>query len=166
MPQHFKYKTEVMKPVLTMILALLTISCTASSTEDGETITSGNDSGNDNAQATKMKITIGTTVFIATLNDNPSADAFIARLPLTINMTELNNNEKYYDLSTNLPTNASIGGNIKVGDLMLHGNNVLVLFYKSFNTSYSYTKLGYIDNPKGFAATLGAENVAVKFEKN
>jgi len=81
-------------------------------------------------------------------------------------MTELNNNEKYYDLPTNLPTNASVGGNIKVGDLMLYGNNTLVLFYESFDTSYSYTKLGYVDNPTGLAAALGNGNVVVKFENN
>ena len=74
-------------------------------------------------------------------------------------------NEKYYDLPNALPTNAKAGGNIKAGDLMLYGNNVLVLFYKDFNTSYSYTKLGYIDNPAGLAAALGSGNVNVTFEK-
>ncbi|ACU05362.1 cyclophilin-like fold protein [Pedobacter heparinus] len=115
---------------------------------------------------TKMKITIGSSVFTATLYDNPTATAFKARLPLTINMTELNGNEKYYDFPSPLPTNASVGGNIKVGDLMLYGNNVLVLFYKNFNTSYSYTKLGYVDNPTGLAISLGTGNVVLKFENN
>jgi len=53
-----------------------------------------------------------------------------------------------------------------VGDLMLYGNNTLVLFYESFNSSYSYTKLGYVDNPTGLAAALGNGNVVVKFENN
>ena len=81
-------------------------------------------------------------------------------------MTELNGNEKYYDFPSALPTNASVGGDIKAGDLMLYGSNVLVLFYKNFNTSYSYTKLGYVDNPTGLAQALGAGNVIVKFENN
>jgi hypothetical protein len=115
---------------------------------------------------TKMKITIGSSVFTATLYDNPTTTAFKARLPLTINMTELNGNEKYYDFPSPLPINASVGGNIKVGDLTLYGNNVLVLFYKNFNTSYSYTKLGYVDNPTGFGTALGGGNVVVKFENN
>lgn len=126
--------------------------------------TTGNE--NDNTSTTKMKITIGTAVFTATLYDNPSAVSFKARLPITIDMTELNGNEKYYDFPSPLPTNASVGGDIKVGDLTLYGNNVLVLFYKSFNTSYSYTKLGYVDNPTGLAAVLGKGNVVVKFENN
>jgi hypothetical protein len=115
---------------------------------------------------TKMKITIGSSVFTAVLYNNPSATAFKTQLPLTINMTELNGNEKYYDFPSPLPTNAIVGGNIKVGDLTLYGNNVLVLFYKNFNTSYSYTKLGYVDNPTGLAQALGAGNVIVKFENN
>jgi hypothetical protein len=59
-----------------------------------------------------------------------------------------------------------VGGNIKEGDLTLYGNNTLVLFYKSFNTSHSYTKLGYVDNPAGLAAALGNGKVVVKFENN
>jgi len=113
-----------------------------------------------------VKITVGTDVFTATLYDNPSAIAFRARLPFTINMTELNGNEKYYDFADPLPTSASVGGNIKVGDLTLYGNNTLVLFYKNFSTSYTYTKLGYVDNPTGLATALGNGNALVKFEYN
>ena len=29
---------------------------------------------------------------------------------------------------------------------MLYNDNCIVLFYKSFDTEYSYTKLGHIDN--------------------
>lgn len=118
----------------------------------------------NNTSTNKMKITIGTAVFTATLFDNPSANALRAMFPIEINMTELNNNEKYYDLPNHLPANTSIGGDIKAGVLTLYGNNTLVLFYKSFNTSYSYTKLGYIDNPTGLSSALGNGNAVVKFE--
>ena len=82
-------------------------------------------------------------------------------LPLTINMTEFNGNEKYFRLSKNLPTNESNPGTIKSGDLMLYGANTFVLFYESFSTSYSYTKLGKISNTTGLAAALGTGNVTV-----
>lgn len=156
-----------LKSLITVIVVLFAFSfCTASCSKDDETIsTQNNSNGNDNISTTKMKITIGTAVFTATLYDNSSATAFKAMLPLTIDMTELNGNEKYYDLPKALPTNAKAGGDIKAGDLMLYGNNVLVLFYKNFNTSYSYTKLGYVYNPAGLATALGSENVIVKFEK-
>ncbi len=116
-------------------------------------------------RTTKMKIAIGSAVFAATLYENPTTKELIAQLPFTLDMTELNGNEKYYDLPNAFPTNPKAGGNIKAGDLMLYEKNVLVLFYKDFNTSYHYTKLGYIDHPNGLAAALGSENVTVKFEK-
>lgn len=157
-----------MKSLITIVAVLFTFSCcTAScSKEDERNSIENNGSANTNPSSTKMKITIGTAVFTATLYENPSATAFKALLPLTINMTELNNNEKYFDLPNPLPTNASVGGAIKNGDLMLYGSNTLVLFYKNFNTSYRYTKLGNIDNATGLAEALGNGNVVVKFEKN
>ncbi len=153
---------------LIAVLTLFTFSFgTASCSKDDDKMpTENNGDGNINPSTTKMKITIGTAVFTATLYDNPSANAFKASLPLSINMTELNGNEKYYDLPNPLPTNASAGGDLKVGDLMLYGNNVLVLFYKNLNTTYNYTKLGYLDNPNGLASALGAGNITVKFEIN
>jgi hypothetical protein len=156
------------KFLITAIAVLFALTfCMASCSKDDETTsTQNNDNGNINPSTTKMKITIGTAVFTATLYDNPSANVFKASLPLSINMTELNGNEKYYDLPNPLPTNPSAGGDLKVGDLMLYGNNVLVLFYKNLNTTYNYTKLGYLDNPNGLASALGAGNITVKFEIN
>ena len=52
----------------------------------------------------------------------------------------------------------------KNGDLMLYGSKTLVLFYQSFSTSYSYTKLGAIDDATGLATALASGNVAVTFE--
>ena len=123
-------------------------------------------SSNDisNTDTMKLKITIGTNTFTATVHNNATATAFIAKLPLTINMTELNGNEKYFDLPNNLPTNASKPGTIQTGDIMLYGSNTLVLFYETFSTSYNYTRIGRIDNPSGLADALGSANKTVKFE--
>ena len=112
----------------------------------------------------KLKITIGSNTFIATLYNNETVTAFKTRLPLTINMKELNANEKYFDLPKGLPANALNPGTIQAGDLMLYGSNTLVLFYKTFSTSYNYTRLARINNPSGLAAALGSGNITVKFE--
>jgi hypothetical protein len=116
------------------------------------------------ADTMKIKITIGDKFFTSTVHNNATTTALKAKLPLTINMKELNGNEKYFDLPDNLPANASNPGTIQIGDLMLYGSNTLVLFYKSFSTSYNYTRLARIDNPSGLAAALGSDNVTVKFE--
>ena len=112
----------------------------------------------------RLIVKIGAKTFDATLLDNPTATAFKALLPLTINMKELNGNEKYADLSKKLVTHASNPAAIETGDIMLYGSNTIVVFYKSFSTSYSYTKLGYINNITGFAEAVGSGNVTVTFE--
>jgi len=123
-----------------------------------------NGNNNPNPTANKMIIKIGTSTFTATLNDNATATAFKALLPLTLNMQDLNSNEKYFDFSAGLPTNASNPGTIQTGDLMLYGSKTLVLFYKSFSTTYNYTRLGRINDTTGLAAALGSGNVRVTFE--
>jgi hypothetical protein len=119
---------------------------------------------NANPVGDKMKIKIGTSTFNATLYDNATATAFKAILPITIKMNELNGNEKYVDLSRDLPTNASNPGTIQAGDLMLYGFSTLVLFYKTFSTTYNYTKIGRVDNVTALAAAVGSGNVTVTFE--
>lgn len=111
-----------------------------------------------------MKIKIGNSSFTATLYDNATATVFKSLLPLTVSMAELNGNEKYVDLPGSLPTNASNPGTIQNGDLMLYGSATLVLFYKTFPTSYTYTRLGRIEDVTGLVAALGSGNVTVTFE--
>ena len=112
----------------------------------------------------KIQIKIGEKTFTATVIDSPTAKAFKALLPLTLNMNELNSNEKYADLTMSLPVNTSVPASIQVGDLMIYGSRTLVLFYKGFSTSYSYTKIGKIDDVTGLLAALGNGDVTVSFE--
>ena len=108
-----------------------------------------------------MKITIDNELYIINLEENETVSAFINLLPIEFNMNELNGNEKYYYLDKELPTNSINVKHINKGDVMLYGNNCLVIFYKSFDTTYSYTKIGHIDNLKD----LDSNNIKVKIEK-
>ncbi|MBS4834193.1 MAG: hypothetical protein K1W07_00535 [Parabacteroides distasonis] len=60
-----------------------------------------------------------------------------------------------------IATNTFRPGIIHTGDLLLWGANTVVLFYETFSSSYSYTRLGKIENPAGLADVLGRGNVRV-----
>lgn len=113
----------------------------------------------------KITVRIGDKSFSAKLYDNETALDFADMLPLTLDMNELNGNEKYYYLKHSLPTDSSNAGKINNGDIMLYGNNCLVLFYDSFSTQYSYTKIGRIENPTELADAVGKDNITIIFEK-
>ncbi|MES2140174.1 MAG: cyclophilin-like fold protein [Bacteroidota bacterium] len=119
---------------------------------------------NQIAGSMKIKISVGNKVFTVTLENNPTAIAFKAKLPLKVDMSELHSNEKYFDLPSNLPSDPSNPKTIHTGDLMLYGSNTLVLFYKTFPTSYNYTMLGRIDNPLVLEDAFGSGSVTVTFE--
>lgn len=117
-------------------------------------------------EESRMWMTIGEHRFAITLADTEAARAFVALLPLSINMADLHRNEKYAELPQSLPTNASRPGTIHNGDLMLYGSRTLVVFYLTFSSSYSYTRLGRVDNPSDLAHVLGSNGVHIEFFKD
>ena len=97
--------------------------------------------------ATKMKLIVGEKTFIATLADTPSAKAFVAKLPLTLNMSDYGGFEKIANVGT-LPSADRRENSLGLGDLMLYSSNTLVLFYANHG-GYSYTRIGKIENTDG-----------------
>lgn len=89
-----------------------------------------------------LRVTVGGQTFLARLYDSGAARALAERLPLTLEMSEMNGNEKYCYLDDGLPTDSRVPSQIRAGDLMLYGADCLVLFYESFSTTYRYTPLG------------------------
>ena len=149
-----------MKPFfLLSFLAVSLISCASCNKK-----VSPGDNNNNPPTGSKIRIRIGNSTFTATLHNNATATELRALLPVTVEMVELNGNEKYAELSRSLTTAASNPGTIHNGDLMLYGSSTLVLFYKAFSTSYNYTKLGRIDDVTGLDTALGTGNVTVVFE--
>lgn len=118
------------------------------------------------AQQSYMNSKIDNIIFKVVLEENKTVDALVQKLPITLEMSDLNNNEKYCYLDFTLPTDAKSVKNIKKGDIMLFGNSCLVIFYKSFTTSYSYTKIGHIENPADIETALGKKDIKVILTEN
>jgi len=108
-----------------------------------------------------LKLKIGEHTFRAKLYANASTLALQKRLPLTLNMHDLHSNEKYFHFSQALPSSPASIHTLHTGDLMLWQDTIFVLFYKTFSTSYMYTKLGYLEDTTKLQEALGKSNVIV-----
>lgn len=152
--------------VIYLVLGIVLISgCQKSTTNDINTTTNNKKEVIEEKTVEEFNniitITINDRIFKATLVDNETSRELIKRLPLELTMNDLNENEKYIYLDNSFPTQTLSPKQVQAGDIMLYGDNCLVIFYKSFDTSYSYTKIGHIDN----LPDLGKDEIAVKFEK-
>lgn len=120
-------------------------------------------SDSDKKAGTSVTLNVNRQSFQVVFYNNKTANAFLEKMPMTLNMKELNGNEKYHFFDTEFPTNEKSPGKISAGDIMLYGSDCLVTFYKSHSTSYQYTPVGKIDNASGFAKAVGNGNVTIKF---
>ena len=111
----------------------------------------------------KMIIEIGGKHFTATLEDNKAADTLAEMMqedPVTVQMSDYGGFEKVGDLGTELLT-SNRQTTTQAGDIVLYQGNQIVIFYGS--NSWSYTRLGRIDDLTGWEAALGDGDVTVTF---
>ena len=150
----------------------ITLSVTACTTDEEivkpntsiKTENSNDEVFSENNTMQTIEIIINDEVFTAEIYDNETAKAFTSMLPITVNMQDLNNNEKYCYLSDSLVTNTFYPEQIHTGDLMLYNSNCLVLFYENFSTSYGYTAIGKINDVTGLKQAVGNGNIQITFE--
>lgn len=131
--------------------------------ENGREDDAGEGGGTDRPEEKAMTIhvSVGGKVFKADIEANETGKAFLAKLPLSLDMSELNGNEKYcYGVS--LPRADKHFDSIAAGDLMLYSGSCIVLFYGPAG-GYSYTRIGRIQDIGGLAAALGRGSVTVTF---
>jgi hypothetical protein len=126
---------------------------------DGNVVTDGE-------TINEITIRINDKSYIVRMDVNDAAQEFARSTPFELPMVELNGNEKYYRGADTLVTDAHRMTSVKTGDLMLYEDNCIVLFYKDFETDYSYTRLGWVYDAEDLAETLGDGNVNVIFTKN
>lgn len=163
--------------VIVSVCVLLLSGCAASSKNGEQESSVYQSSGTSsesyiNAESTpteknemsEMKIIINGAEFTAKFSSTKAAEEFKDMLPLTLDMSELNGNEKYFYLDNSLSAKSENIGQINCGDIMLYGSSCVVLFYESFSTSYAYTRIGHIENPDGLKSAVGSGSVTVEFK--
>lgn len=134
------------------------------SVEGGEVMGAGQSASSSEALPTRVRISFDGGSATVQLADTDAARTFAALLPVTLEMGDLNGNEKYVYLDAALPASASAPGAVAAGDLMLYGDDCVVLFYESFATPYSYTRIGQVDDFSAIASMAGVGSVSVAFE--
>lgn len=118
----------------------------------------------ENPIATGMELVVDDRVFSVTMEDNETVREFLTLLPIDITMKDLNTNgvyEKYYYMDEHLDIAPKVAGTIEKGDIKIFRDDCIVIFYETFSSNYSYTKLGKADDPDGLAQALGEGDVRV-----
>ncbi len=186
---RLRHKEEIMKYAVgffnAVLLCLLLISCgsvqSISESTQASIITentiygyTGEDDGkmlkanetqamsSADAESIKIRISVNGKEFLADLYQTKTAEELKNRLPITLEMNELNGNEKYSYLPESLTTDSYRPDKINSGDIMLYGSDCLVLFYECFDTSYSYTKIGRIEDTDGLVEAVGNGKCSVE----
>lgn len=111
-----------------------------------------------------VHITVGNRVFAAKFHDNPSARAIAGQMPFTLDMGDYARQEKVTELDFELPAAPTESpATVRSGELYLWSGNQFVLFYTTFSNSYSYVRIGYIEDTSDLMSILGTGNVSVTF---
>ncbi len=113
--------------------------------------------------AMKINVKINDYTFTATLNDNEAANAFFEMIktePVTIKMSDYGGFEKVGSLGVTLPS-SDMQTITDIGDIVLYQSNQIVIFYGS--NSWSYTRLGRIDDVDGLRKAITGSAVDVTF---
>ena len=111
----------------------------------------------------KMHVQVGGSTFTATLEENEAVDALVERMeqgPVTIQMSDYAGFEKVGPLGTSLPA-SNRQTTTQAGDIVLYQGNQIVIFYGS--NSWSYTRLGRVEDLTGWEEVLGSGDVTVTF---
>lgn len=112
-----------------------------------------------------ISIRVNGESYLMSVDSGKAGQEFATSTPFELEMLDLNNNEKYYTGSDTLPVKNYKPEHINAGDVMLYGDNTIVIFYKSFDTQYEYTRLGRIVSPESLESVMGNGKVTVEFFK-
>lgn len=109
----------------------------------------------------KMNVNVNGQDFTATLEQNSAVSALVQMMengPVTLQLSDYAGFEKVGPLGQSLPASNS-QTTTQSGDIVLYQGNQIVMFYGS--NSWSYTRIGRIDDLTGWEEALGSGDVTV-----
>lgn len=124
---------------------------------------SAGDTNNEEQTTMKMNVQVGNYTFTATLEENSAVQELVEMMqagPVTIHMSDYSGFEKVGPLGKSLTTSNSQTTTV-AGDIVLYNGNNIVMFYGS--NSWSYTRIGKIDDLTDWAAALGSGDITAVF---
>lgn len=119
--------------------------------------------GREEGSERMLKVEIGGYSFTATLEETRAAQAFAAWLaegPVTVKMSDYSGFEKVGPLGKSLPAD-DVQTTTSAGDIVLYNGNQIVMFYGK--NSWSYTRLGNIDDLTDWETALGSGDITAVF---
>ena len=111
----------------------------------------------------KMNVQIGDYSFSATLENNAAVEELLGMMkegPVTIQMDDYSGFEKVGPLGRSLTTSNS-QTTTSAGDIVLYNGSNIVMFYGS--NSWSYTRIGKIEDLSDWEKALGSEKLTAVF---
>lgn len=131
------------------------------SVEDPAAQESAEDMNSQENEIMKMNVQVGERIFTATLEENAAVEGLAELMkdaPLVIQMSDYSGFEKVGSLGTELSANDR-HITTQSGDIVLYNGNQIVIFYGS--NSWSYTRLGKIDDLTGWEEAFGSGSITV-----
>lgn len=166
---------------LTILLILMLVACSPADSSSSSGIDENGQEGNRSANSLSgnsgtegkkdvsemsqnvIYLSAGNETFAVVLENNDAANALMELLQdgsVTISLNDYGGFEKVGALGTDLPADDAYT-TTQAGDIVLYQGNQIVIFYGS--NSWSYTRLGKINETEDLQAALGKGTVSVTF---
>lgn len=166
---------------LTILLILMLVACSPADSSSSSGIDENGQEGNRSANSLSgnsgtegkkdvsemsqnvIYLSAGNETFAVVLENNDAANALMELLQdgsVTISLNDYGGFEKVGALGTDLPADDAYM-TTQAGDIVLYQGNQIVIFYGS--NSWSYTRLGKINETEDLQAALGKGTVSVTF---
>lgn len=146
--------------MMAMCVVLPLSACEQSSNTNEVEETPPNNPSSDNQTITQMNITVNGHTLTATLDNNVTAQAFAAKLPITLPMMDLYGREMCYRFPDALPTDDAKTRGYEVGEIVYYPPmHSFVIMYKQNGEHFQMQSIGRVQGDVSIFDGIGDVNV-------